>query len=243
MRVAPSLALVLWFAGEYDEVRSLLEPRVRLEQPVVAKVLTLCVLAMTAADDGHAELAERYAREAMAEVEAFGGEDAVDVTGVPLVLAEALRVGGKLDEARRRLSSAFEAESARPGSIGHAVALTIDAQLALSEGDRERARESAARAREIVDRYRDLGTLEARLARVEAALENAADNPLLGTQPTPAELRVLELLESERTLAEIAAEPYVSQHTVKSHAQRLYRRLGASTREAAVAAARERGLL
>jgi LuxR family transcriptional regulator, maltose regulon positive regulatory protein len=243
LRIAPWLALVLWFAGKYDEVRSLLEPRAGLEQPVVGKVLTLGVLAMTAADEGRAEVAERYAREAMAEVEAVGGVDAVDFSGVPLVLAEALRLRGKLDEARRYLLGAFEAEAARPGSIGQAVALTYDAQLALSEGDRARARDSAARAREIVDRYRDLGTLEARLARVEAALEDAADNPLLGTQPTPAELRVLELLESERTLAEIAAELYVSQHTVKSHAQRLYRRLGASTREAAVAAARERGLL
>jgi LuxR family transcriptional regulator, maltose regulon positive regulatory protein len=243
LRIAPWLALVLWFAGRYDEVRALLEPRAGLDQPVVGKVLTLGVLAMTAADEGRAEVAERYAREAMAEVEAVGGVDAVDFSGVPLVLAEALRVRGKLDEARRYLSSAFEAEAARPGSIGHAVALTYDARLALSEGDRARARASAARAREIVDRYRDLGTLETRLARVEAALEDATDNPLLGTQPTRAELRVLELLDSERTLAEIAAELYVSQHTVKSHAQRLYRRLGASTREAAVAAARERGLL
>jgi DNA-binding CsgD family transcriptional regulator len=111
----------------------------------------------------------------------------------------------------------------------------------------ERARRcgsaAGARAREIVDRYRDLGTLETRLARVEATLVDAADNPLLGTPPTRGELRVLELLDGPRTLAEIADELYVSQHTVRSHAQRLYRRLGASTREAAVAAARERGLL
>jgi ATP/maltotriose-dependent transcriptional regulator MalT len=35
----------------------------------------------------------------------------------------------------------------------------------------------------------------------------------------------------------------VTVHTVKGHAQRLYRRLGVSTREAAVVAARESGLL
>jgi LuxR family maltose regulon positive regulatory protein len=159
------------------------------------------------------------------------------------VLAEALRVGGELEAARRYLSSAFEADAARPGSIGQAVALTFDAQLALGEGDPARARASAARARDIVDRYPDLGRLETRLSGVEAALARSAGNPMLGTRPTTAELRVLELLDSERTLREIAAELYVTVHTVKSHSQRLYRRLGVSTREAAVAAARERGLL
>jgi ATP/maltotriose-dependent transcriptional regulator MalT len=44
-------------------------------------------------------------------------------------------------------------------------------------------------------------------------------------------------------LSEIAEELYVSLYTVISHAGRLYRRLGESTREGAVAAARERGLL
>jgi LuxR family transcriptional regulator, maltose regulon positive regulatory protein len=48
---------------------------------------------------------------------------------------------------------------------------------------------------------------------------------------------------SERTLTEIAAELYVAVHTVNGHAQRAYRRLGVGTREAAVMAARERGLL
>jgi LuxR family maltose regulon positive regulatory protein len=242
-RIAPSLALVLWFAGEYDELRALLEPRIGLEQPVVAKVLTLSVLAMTAADEGRAELAERYARDAMAEVENVAGEEALDFTGVPLVLAEALRLRGKLDEARQHLARAFEATAAQPGSIGQAVALTFDAQLALAERDPARARTSAARAREIADSYPDLGTLETRLARVEAELDDTGDNRLLGTAPTPAELRVLGLLDSDRSLSEIAAELYVSVHTVRSHARRLYRRLGASTREAAVLAAREQGLL
>lgn len=237
------VALMLWFAGDYDGVRALLEPRVRLEQPTFIKVWTLAILALTAADEVDPELAERYAREAMAEVEAVGGETATEFTGVPWVLGEALRLRGKLEEARRHLSRGLENEARRPGSVGHALALTYDAQLALAEGDRRRARRSARRAREIVGTYRDLGTLETRLSRVEAALDGSADNALLGSHPTGAELRVLKLLESDRTLAEIAAELYVSRDTVKSHARRLYRRLGASTREGAVAAARERGLL
>jgi ATP/maltotriose-dependent transcriptional regulator MalT len=241
--LASLFALVLWFAGEYDEVHELLEPRVRLQQPTVFKVFTLSILSRTAADEGDAELAERLAREAMAEVDAVGGETATEFASVPVVFAEALRLRGNLDEARRHMSRGLEAEALRPGSIGHAVALIYDAQLALSERDRHRARTSASLAREIIDRYPDVGTLAPRLTRIEAALEEVSDTTLLGTEPTPSEMRVLELLATNKTLAEIAAELYVSRHTVRSHQRRLYRRLGEATREAAVAAARERGLL
>jgi LuxR family transcriptional regulator, maltose regulon positive regulatory protein len=241
---ASLFALVLWFAGEYNEVRELLEPRVRLAQPTVFKVFTLATLSRTAADEGDAELAERLAREAMAEVEAVGGETATEFTSVPIVLADALRLRGELEEARHHLDRGLEGEARLPGSVGHAVALVYDAELALAEHDRARARSSASHAREIIDRYPDVGTFEARLARIEDALgESHVANPLLGTEPTRSELRILQLLDSELTLAEIARELYVSQHTVKSHVRRLYRRLGAGTREAAVAVARERELL
>jgi LuxR family transcriptional regulator, maltose regulon positive regulatory protein len=224
-------------------VHELLEPRVRLEQPTVFKVFTLAILSRTAADEGDAELAERLAREAMAEVEAVGGQTATEFAGVPVVLAEALRLRGKLDEARRHMSRGLEAEARRPGSVGHAVALIYDAQLALSQRDRGRARTSASLAREIIDRYSDVGTLGPRLTRIEADLEDASDIALLGTEPTPSEMRVLELLATNMTLAEIAAELYLSRHTVRSHQRRLYRRLGEGTREGALTAARERGLL
>jgi DNA-binding NarL/FixJ family response regulator len=96
----------------------------------------------------------------------------------------------------------------------------------------------------IVNRYPDVGVLGERLAAVEEALRRRSDDALLGSKPTPAELRLLELLPTDLTLKEIASQHlYVSIHTVTSHARRLYRRLGARTREEAVVAARERGLL
>ncbi len=236
------LALVLWFAGQYEEVRSLLEPRVRLDQPTFGKVWTLAILAITDCEEEDAEMAERHAREAMAEVVAVGGETATEFTGVPWVVGEALRLAGKLEEARKHMSRGLENEARRPGSVGHALALTYDADLSLAEGNRDRAARNARRAREIVDRYPDLGAVPRRLAEVEAALD-ASENALLGTLPTPAELRVLALLDSDRSLAQIGSELYLSRDTVKSHARRLYRRLGASSRQDAVGAARKRGLL
>jgi DNA-binding CsgD family transcriptional regulator len=42
---------------------------------------------------------------------------------------------------------------------------------------------------------------------------------------------------------QVAEQLYVSNDTVKSHLRRLYRRVGATSREQAVAVARDRGLL
>jgi LuxR family maltose regulon positive regulatory protein len=242
-RLVGPYALVLWFAGDHARVRHLLEPRLALDDPTFTKVWTLGVLSLTASDEGDGEAAEQYAREAARIVAEIGAETATEFTALPLVLGEALRVRGRLEEAREQESRALAAEARRPGSVGLALALTFDARLALNEGNLRRARTSAARARAIVDRYPDMGTLEQRLARIEDEVAGATGDPLLGTPPTPAELRVLALLDSDRTWAEIAAELYLSPNTVKSHGRRLYRRFGQSSRSGVVAVARARGLL
>jgi LuxR family maltose regulon positive regulatory protein len=60
---------------------------------------------------------------------------------------------------------------------------------------------------------------------------------------TAAELRVLPLLATNLTLAEIARRLFVSRNTAKSHAAAIYRKLGVSTRGEAVEVARSVGLL
>ena len=68
-------------------------------------------------------------------------------------------------------------------------------------------------------------------------------------QPTPAELftnreiDVLTLLAQRLGDKEIAAQLVLSPLTVKKHTQRLYRKLGVSSRRAAVAEARRLGLI
>ena len=54
---------------------------------------------------------------------------------------------------------------------------------------------------------------------------------------------MLPLAPIHLTSAEIAAELFVSLHTIKSQQASLYRKLGASSRSQAVARARELGLL
>jgi LuxR family maltose regulon positive regulatory protein len=60
---------------------------------------------------------------------------------------------------------------------------------------------------------------------------------------TTAELRVLPLLTTHLTFREIGERRNLSRHTVKSHAMSIYRKLGVTSRSAAVDRAREAGLL
>jgi LuxR family transcriptional regulator, maltose regulon positive regulatory protein len=54
---------------------------------------------------------------------------------------------------------------------------------------------------------------------------------------------VLPMLATHLPMHEIAAEMYLSPHTVRTHAKSVYRKLGATTGTQAVAQAREFGLL
>src|SRR5690348_3629829 len=65
----------------------------------------------------------------------------------------------------------------------------------------------------------------------------------LGDELTPKELEVLGLLATQLSRREIGQRLYVSLNTVKTHQRALYRKLGVENRNAAVARARELGLL
>jgi LuxR family maltose regulon positive regulatory protein len=60
---------------------------------------------------------------------------------------------------------------------------------------------------------------------------------------SPRELQVLRLLDSEMTGPQIARELFVSLNTLRTHTKRIFTKLDATTRAAAVRRARDRGLL
>ncbi|EYT53263.1 LuxR family transcriptional regulator [Leucobacter sp. UCD-THU] len=83
----------------------------------------------------------------------------------------------------------------------------------------------------------------------ESALAPAIAGRLLARLRAPAvslsarEIEVLQLVAAGRTNGGIAAELHITDATVKSHLVHVYDKLGVSTRTAAVAAARELGVL
>jgi LuxR family transcriptional regulator, maltose regulon positive regulatory protein len=97
---------------------------------------------------------------------------------------------------------------------------------------------------EVLRRRPDLGTLadETQAPRTRLATERRSSGQGASSLTT-AELRLLPLLATHLSGPEIAAELFLSPHTVKSHQLSLYRKLGTSSRSQAVARARELGLL
>ena len=97
---------------------------------------------------------------------------------------------------------------------------------------------------DLLRRRPDLGTLvgEAGALRAQLSRQRGAASPGASAL-TAAELRVVPLLATHLTSAEIAAELFVSVHTVKSQQASLYRKLGTSSRSQAISRARQLGLL
>lgn len=97
---------------------------------------------------------------------------------------------------------------------------------------------------DLLRRRPDLGTLvgETKELRAELSGQRGARSPGASAL-TAAELRVIPLLATHLTSAEIASELFVSVHTVKSQQASLYRKLGTSSRSQAISRARQLGLL
>ncbi|HWL77003.1 helix-turn-helix transcriptional regulator [Microbacterium sp.] len=109
-------------------------------------------------------------------------------------------------------------------------------------GDRTAARHMLREIDDLLARYPDMGTLADEIARFRSRLDDAAMSrasiPL-----TPAELRLLPYLQTHLTIAEIGQRLFISRNTVSSEVGSIYRKLGVTTRGAAVERAIEMGLL
>jgi LuxR family maltose regulon positive regulatory protein len=95
----------------------------------------------------------------------------------------------------------------------------------------------------ILKQRPDLGVLPQRAAELRATLATIKAGVVGPSALTAAELRLVPLLPTHLPFPEIAAQMYLSPHTIKSQAMSIYRKLGATTRTQAVTRARELGLL
>jgi LuxR family maltose regulon positive regulatory protein len=125
-----------------------------------------------------------------------------------------------------------------------AQALLQMARVYVALADRDGATAVLRQAEVIRSRRPQLGNLwdeadqpRSHLHRIAGAGAGAGSSSL-----TAAELRLLPLLSTHLSLAEIAQQLRVSRHTVKAQTVSVYRKLGVSGRGAAVAHARELGM-
>jgi LuxR family maltose regulon positive regulatory protein len=177
-------------------------------------------------------------------------------TSVPLILVRA-RLSLADDhsgEARSLLSLILQGEEVTPRQ--RAEALLLDAISESRLGYSDSAKRAVHRAFGILESHQISMPLvmvpHAELLQLiddpahRMMVEGLADPFSFALSPialSDAERAVMTMLASSETVEVAAQRLYLSINTVKSHLRRIYRKLGVSSREAAVTAARQRGLL
>ena len=153
---------------------------------------------------------------------------------------------GRWDDARSELASA----EALAGSLTEALPwLTVETRLALAGAyvalrDRPAAVAELAEIEKIVALRPHLGTRGAQVAELERQVAELPDgHDGRNTGLTPAELRLLPLLATHLSFREIGERLFVSRNTIKTQAISAYRKLGVSSRSAAIQRASELGLV
>ena len=119
----------------------------------------------------------------------------------------------------------------------------VQARVAMLLGDGALARTLCAEARGHMLPDLEDTVLDDFLVDTEQMLRRLRSTGFSESALTPAELRILQFLPSRFTLTQIGEHVFLSKNTVKTHAPGIYRKLGVSSRDEAVARARSLGLV
>ena len=186
--------------------------------------------------------AEAFASQAQSVLRAAGMEDAF----VCAIQARIAVHRGDAPAARQQLA---RAQRVRPLLTYAQPQFAVQARIELTRvhlalADLAAARTLMGEIDELLNRRSGLGTLAGEAGELRAQLTKQRRPAIPGASAlTAAELRTLPLLATHLSFPEIAAELYLSRHTVKWHMKSIYRKLDATSRNQAVMRARELGLL
>lgn len=171
--------------------------------------------------------------------------------GAPiLILVDAKLPGAGIDEVVRRLRTAEEdavvvllAEASDEAALELALGLGVRGFLSPRAGRAELAAIVAYGLLSPGGRVRGNVTASALLPSQPVGRPEAATEGEAGTLLSQRELEVLVGMSHGRSNAQIGAGLFLSEDTVKTHARRLFRKLGANDRAQAVAIGLRRGLI
>jgi len=152
---------------------------------------------------------------------------------------------GDLDQAGQDLA---RAEQLRPLATHALPYYAVQARLELTRAylaltDLVAARRVLGEVEDLLRWRPDLGTLPQQASQLRSHLDHARGEVVGAASLTRAELRLVPLLATHLSFREIGLRLYLSQHTVKTQAMSIYRKLGASSRGQAVQRVQEIDLL
>jgi LuxR family maltose regulon positive regulatory protein len=244
-----ALGSSLYLSGDLARARKPLEEALALTEDGqrLVRMVTLSFLSFVAADEGHLEEAESRARAAQALVERLRQYRIPQTSLAPIALGRALAERGRLEEAQKELESGLSARQMLPGLSPWPTLIGLLALTAVlsTRGDRVRAREVLVEARATLAPFGDdTGIFSELLEREERKLRRIKrrDGSLDG-ELTERELDVLRLLVGVSSTRQMAQSLYVAPSTVRTQVKSIYRKLGVSSRGAAVQEAHARELL
>jgi LuxR family transcriptional regulator, maltose regulon positive regulatory protein len=243
-----ALGRTLYLSGQTDEAQALLEDVASHgpapdKQPFVV-VNAFALLSLLAGEDGDDERAAALARQAMDAAEAHGGRYD-PLNGVAYIaLARTMARRGSLAEAEQLLDQALRILKHDSFAVQYAQAMVELAGVRHARGDTDAAHEAVEEARRLITTFADAGMLDSLLDQTDRALGRTSRRQPAATEPlTDKELVVLRLLSTKLSQPEMAQELYLSVNTVRTHIQGIYRKLGVTSRQEAIAAARQHDLL
>ena len=161
-------------------------------------------------------------------------------------LGRAQAAAGELDAAMATLEEGLILRRGNPGlspwpTLHH---LLVTGPVALSVGQLPLAEQLSDEASLLISGFRDdMGPMTERLRSIQHTIRARRADAGTTYELTDRETDVLRLLQGPLTLHEIASELHLSANTVKTHANAVYRKLGAHSRIEAVRMARERLLI
>jgi LuxR family maltose regulon positive regulatory protein len=205
-----------------------------------------CERSLVAMTRGDWNQAEALAGQAGTLLRQAGIEDSYATPLVAAVLARTAWRRGDAPAVRQHLVHAQRLRHLLTYAVPH---VAVQARIELIRvhaalGDLAGAQILMREIDEILKRRPGLGTLadQAKALRAQFAQQRGSSVPRASAL-TAAELRLLPLLSTHLPVGEIAAELFLSPHTIKSQMKSIYRKLDATTRNQAVIRARELGLL
>jgi LuxR family maltose regulon positive regulatory protein len=238
-----------YLSGDLSGARRALEGALRLtrtDQPLL-RIGVLFALVLVATDDGHLEEAESLAREACALVDKYGLQGLTPGYHAYITLGRVLAERGSLADAQveleKGLSGQLHVPAISPWST--LIGLLALAPVRAARGDRAGGRQALAEARTILEPFADdAGIFPELLERQERKLRaRKPQEGQLDEELTESELAVLRLLGGDLSTRQMAQSLYVAPSTVRTQVKSIYRKLGVSSRSAAVEEAHARGLI
>ncbi len=147
-----------------------------------------------------------------------------------------LMAQGQREAAIERIEQGLELARTWPDPIGVAYGLLV---MADARSDFQEKRALVREARELVSGKWGRGRILKLVAAAERKLDlrkpkKATEGSVFIEELTEREAEVLRLLRSDLSLREIAGEMYISHNTIKSYTKSIYRKLGVTSRSAAV---------